>query len=187
MKLISFKSREEWRDWLQSNHDKETGIWMIFFKKSTKPAIDYESAVEEALCFGWIDSIIRKIDERRYARKFTPRKETSKWSELNKSRVERLIKNGRMTDIGMAKIKAAQQSGHWYQSARPDISFEIPPAFRQALQQNPEANEFFQKLAPSYQKQFIGWIKVAKRQETMEKRIAESIRLLENGEKLGLK
>ena len=187
MKSISFKTRQAWRAWLQTNHDKETGIWMVFFKQGDQPVIDYESAVEEALCFGWIDSIIKKIDEQKYARKFTPRRENSKWSDLNKSRAERLIKNGRMTENGMMKINAAKKNGMWNKSARPHLSFDLPAEFREALQQNPNANEFFHKLAPGYQKQFIGWIKMAKRQETMEKRITESIHLLNKGEKLGLK
>jgi uncharacterized protein YdeI (YjbR/CyaY-like superfamily) len=187
MKSISFQTREAWRAWLQANHDKEDGIWMVFYKQNDQPVIDYESAVEEALCFGWIDSIIKKIDERKYARKFTPRKQSSKWSELNKRRVERLISKGKMTEIGMTKVNAAKKSGMWNKSARPDLSFDLPASFRQALQKNPDAEEFFQKLAPSYQKQYIAWIKIAKRQETVEKRIAESIRLLKQGEKLGLK
>jgi len=188
MKTLYCKTTEEWRTWLEQKHDKETEIWLIFFKKAAgKPSLDYESAVEEALCFGWIDSIIKKIDESRFARKFTPRNDDSKWSDKNKKRVERLIKSDRMTPVGLAKVKAAQKNGRWDEPDRPDISFEIPEEFRKALNQNSKARKFFEQLAPSYRKQFIGWISVAKRSETKAKRINESIQLLSKGEKLGLK
>jgi len=189
VKSLYFKTSPEWRTWLQSNHDKETEVWLIFFKKNPRPSLDYESAVEEALCFGWIDSIIKKIDESKFARKFTPRRDSSKWSAINKKRVARLMKSGRMTHVGLSKIKAAQQSGQWNEPdrPRPTISFDPPGDFIKALNQNRKAKEFFEQLAPTYQKQFIGWIIIAKRQETKEKRIRESIQLLEKGEKRGLK
>jgi len=92
MKLLYVKTAQEWRKWLSHNHDTETEVWLVFFKKETgEPSLQYESSVEEALCFGWIDSIIKKLDDNRYVRKFTPRKNSSKWSELNKKRVARLI------------------------------------------------------------------------------------------------
>ncbi len=188
MKQLYLKTAYEWREWLHNNHDKETEVWLIFFKKETgEPSIEYESAVEEALCFGWIDSIIKKIDDEKYARKFTPRKDSSKWSELNKKRVARLIENNRMTEIGMAKIESAKSNGQWDKPDRPNIQFEIPKEFQVALDQNRKAKENYEQLAPTYQKQYIGWIVVAKRQETKEKRIKESIELLEKGKKLGLK
>ena len=188
MKSLYFQTSLEWRTWLQTNHDKETGIWLIFFKKGTgKPSLDYEEAVEEALCFGWIDSIIKKIDESKFARKFTLRKETSKWSPSNKKRVEKLIKNGRMNRAGLSKIKAAQKSGRWDKPDRPNINFDLPDDFKKALNTNKKSKEFFEQLAPSYQKHFIAWIKTAKRQETRENRLRESIQLLEKGEKLGLR
>jgi uncharacterized protein YdeI (YjbR/CyaY-like superfamily) len=188
MKQLYFKTSQKWREWLANNNDKETEIWLIFFKKNTgKPSMEYESSVEEALCFGWIDSIIKKIDESKYARKFTPRKDNSNWSEVNKKRVDRLIKNRRMTDIGLAKIEAAKQNGQWDKPGRPDISFEIPEELKKALDKNSVAKEYFEQLAPTYQKQFMGWIVIAKRPETKEKRINESIKLLAKGQKLGLK
>ena len=188
MKQLYLKTAYEWREWLHNNHDKETEVWLIFFKKETgEPSIEYESAVEEALCFGWIDSIIKKIDDEKYARKFTPRKDNSKWSELNKKRVARLIENNRITDIGMAKVEKAKCNGQWDKPDRPNIQFNIPKIFQVALDQNRKAKENYEQLAPTYQKQYIGWIVVAKRQETKEKRIKESIELLEKGKKLGLK
>ncbi len=106
MQELYFKTSQEWREWLSDNHNKESEVWLIFFKKEIgEPSIDYESSVEEALCFGWTDSIIKKIDESRYARKFTPRKDNSKWSKINKKRVARLIKSVRSTDVGLSKLK----------------------------------------------------------------------------------
>lgn len=188
MKQLYVKSRDEWNKWLSKHHNTENEVWLIFFKKETrKPSIEYVSAVEEALCFGWVDSVIKKIDDSKYARKFTPRKNNSRWSELNKKRAEKLIREGRMTEFGLAKIDVAKKSGIWDKSDRPGISFDLPPEFEKALGQNKKANEHFLKLAPTYQKHYIGWIAVAKRQETKVKRIKESIALLEKGEKLGLK
>jgi uncharacterized protein YdeI (YjbR/CyaY-like superfamily) len=188
MKKLYLDNSEDWRRWLSRSHDKETEIWLVFYKKgSGKPTIEYEQAVEEALCFGWIDSIIRKIDYVSYAYKFTPRKKNSFWSTSNKRRVKKLLDEGKMTDIGLAKIEAAKKSGWWDKNDRPNVSLDIPPEFEQALSKNIKAREYFDKLSPGYRKQYILWIAVAKRNETKQRRIEESIALLERGEKLGLK
>ena len=188
MKQLYVADRERWRKWLSKNHATEAGIWLVFYKKETsKPTIAYEAAVEESLCFGWIDSIIKKIDAEKYARKFTPRSHKSRWSQLNKKRADKMIKQGRMTKVGLAKIKMAKKSGLWDKDPRPRISLDIPPEFAKALARNKKAKECFEKLAPSYRKFYIGWIAVAKRPETKKRRIEESIALLEKGRKLGLK
>jgi uncharacterized protein YdeI (YjbR/CyaY-like superfamily) len=188
MKQLYVTHRSEWRNWLSLHHGTEAGIWLVFYKKETsKPTIPYEAAVEEALCFGWIDSIIKRIDEQKYARKFTLRKDKSNWSELNKRRADRMIKKGRMTEFGLAKIRAAKKTGLWDQDARPKISLDIPEEFARALANNKKAKKSFDKLAASYRKSYIAWIQVAKRPETRKKRIRESILLLEKGERLGLK
>jgi uncharacterized protein YdeI (YjbR/CyaY-like superfamily) len=189
MKNVYVKNRNQWRNWLEKNHDKEEkGIWLVFYKKKTnKPSLDYEDAVEEALCFGWIDSIIKKIDEEKYARKFTPRNDKSLWSELNKKRVNKMIKEGKMTDAGLAKIQKAKKTGLWQKEPRPQISLDMPPEFAKALAKNKKAKENFDALAASYRKYYIGWIAIAKRPQTKNRRIAESIALLEQGKKLGLK
>ena len=188
MKRLYIKTRTEWRKWLTKYHNKVKEVWLIFYKKGTgKPSIDYEAAVEEALCFGWIDSLVRKIDEERYVRKFTPRKDKSVWSELNKKRIKKIIVEGRMTEFGMGKIIAAKKSGKWYEDDRPDISLTMPPLFRGALNKNKKAKENFDKLSPSQRKNYIGWIATAKREETIEKRIEESIKMLKQAKKLGMK
>ena len=188
MKHVYVKTREEWRDWLSQNHHRNTGIWLVFYKKHTgKPSLEYEAAVEEALCFGWIDSIIKKIDEDRYVRKLTPRKPKSRWSELNKKRIRKLETQGFMTKAGMARVSEAKESGLWDKTGGPSISFAVPLELARALDANAKAKRFFDQLAPSYQKQVIGWIAVAKRQETKDRRVRESIARLERGEKLGMK
>ena len=188
IKQLYVADREQWREWLSKNHAAKPGIWLIFYKKETsKPTIAYEAAVEEALCFGWIDSIIKKIDAVKYARKFTPRSDKSKWSQLNIKRAYKMIKEGRMTKIGLAKIEVAKKSGLWDKDDRPQISLDVPPEFAKALARNKKAKENFDKLAPTYRKHYIGWISVAKRPETKKRRIEESIALLEKGQKLGMK
>jgi len=110
MKQLYLTDRDQWRDWLSVNHAAEAGIWLVFYKKETsRLTIAYEAAVEEAICFGWIDSIIKKIDTARYARKFTPRTDKSKWSPLNKKRASKMIKERRMTEVGLAKIKKGER------------------------------------------------------------------------------
>ena len=188
MKQLYVKTREEWREWLTRNHDQSTGVWLVFYKKHTgKPTLDYEAAVEEALCFGWIDSIIKKLDEDRYLRKLTPRKPNSRWSDLNKKRANRVIRQQRMTAAGRALIKAAKASGLWEQSARPEIDLELPRELALALARRPKAQAFFDQLAPSYRRQFIGWIATAKQEATRERRVKEAITLLAQGKKLGMK
>ncbi|MBN1766447.1 MAG: YdeI/OmpD-associated family protein [Sedimentisphaerales bacterium] len=188
MKELYVKTRAQWRGWLSKNHEKSLGVWLVFYKKGTgKATLDYEDAVEEALCFGWVDSIIKKLDDQRYARKVTPRKARSRWSALNKKRVKKVIKEGLMTKAGLAKIEQAKKSGVWQQPDRPQISGEVPEELAEALKKNKKAKAFFDQLAPTYRKQFIGWIAMAKRQETKERRVKEAITLLAKGQKLGMK
>jgi uncharacterized protein YdeI (YjbR/CyaY-like superfamily) len=189
MKTLELNSRAEWRAWLAANHDKESEIWLVFYKKASGlPTLAYADTLDEALCFGWVDSLIKKIDDTKYARKFTPRKDDSKWSLVNKKRVQQLIKDGLMTDHGLKKVEAAKRSGLWdTPTQKPTLKFEMPPEFSQALQENPRAAETYHNLAPTYQKQYLAWIITAKRQETKERRIAESIKLLKEGKKLGLR
>lgn len=188
MEQIYFKTSSEWRTWLQENYEKSSGIMLVFYKKqSGKPTLNYEESVEEALCFGWIDSVIKKIDDERYMRKFSPRKDGSNWSDLNKKRVEKLIKEGRMTEIGMAKVEIAKQNGEWDKSDAPRRQFEMTEEFKIALENNQKAREFFNTLTKTDQKQFITWITTAKRLETREKRINEALELLEKNQKFGLR
>lgn len=188
MKQLYVDNRKEWRDWLRRNHNTSDGVWLVFYKKHTgKPSLDYDEAVEEALCFGWIDSIIKKLDEERYARKITPRNINSKWSDLNKKRVEKLDREGRMAAPGIDKVNAGRESGNWEKSNRPRMPDHIPELLQNELDKNAGAAEFFNRLAPSYRKQYIGWIASAKRADTRKRRVKEAVSLLEKGEKLGLR
>jgi len=189
MKRLYVKTKTEWRKWLQKNYDKVGEEWLIFYKKGTgKPSIDYEVAVEEALCFGWIDSLVKRIDEEKYARKFTPRKDKSVWSESNKKRVKKVIKEGRMTEFGMEKITAAKKSGAWNKKIEaPKISYEVPKDFISVLNKNKKAKNNFDKFSPSDKKRYYMWINIAKKNETRKKRIKESILFLLKEEKLGMK
>lgn len=145
------------------------------------PCIFYEDSVREALCFGWIDSLIKRLDDDRFARKFTPRQAASKWSAINLKRWEELRASGLLSPAGLA---AAPTNSKY---AAPPAIPDLPECIAQALQVSPKAWSFFQELAPGYRKCFILWIHSAKRPETREKRIRESIKLLEARQKLGLK
>lgn len=191
MKIIEklyVANRDDWRVWLEKNYDIKKRVWLIFYKKHTDtPSIPYDDAVEEALCFGWIDSIIKRIDDETFARKFTPRKDKSKWSELNKKRVRKMIKEAKMTEAGLAKIRAAKKSGEWFKTASPKSELVIPQYIKKALIKNQKALVNFNKLANSYRKQYIGWITSAKREETRKRRLAEALRSLEQNKKLSMK
>lgn len=189
MKTIEVKGRAEWRAWLAANHDQEDEIWLIYYKKTMeKPSIAYSDSLDEALCFGWVDSLIKKINEEKYARKFTPRKDNSKWSLVNENHVKRLIHDGLMTEHGLKKVEAAKRSGSWDNpTQKPELDLTMPPEFAQALKRNPQAEDFFNNLATTYQKHYLAWIITAKRPETKAGRIAESIQLLSKRKKLGLR
>ena len=174
-----FKNRNEWRSWLEKNHDKESEIWLVFYKvKTGKKSIKYEEAVEEALCYGWIDSLVKRIDDEKHMQKYTPRKINSNWSASNKKRVERLIKEGSMTAFGLRKIEIAKQNGSWNKLDSVDIKIEAPEDLKDALAGHPRAGKRYEKLPPSRKKQFLWWITSAKRDETRKKRIKETIRML---------
>ena len=181
-------NRDEWRAWLRNNHTSQKEIWLIYYKKNTgRPSIPYSDSVEEALCFGWIDSLIKKLDDERYARKFTPRKEESSWSSANKRRAEKMIKTGKMTEAGLLRITGAKRSGEWYKTTRARTELTVPAYVEAALGKNKKALENFNKLAPSYKRHYVGWIASAKREETRARRLTEALRLLEKNEKLGMK
>ena len=188
IKLLYVINREVWREWLEKNHTTEKEIWLVYYKKHTgKNRIPYDDAVEEALCFGWIDSIVRRLDDEKYAQKFTPRRDHSTWSESNKKRVEKMTAQGKMTEAGLIKIERALETGKWNEIISPPDPHEIHSGFKIELAKNPKAKENFNRLAPSYQKHYIGWIFSAKKDETRNKRIKEAIGLLDKNQKLGMK
>lgn len=189
MNTLTVPNRRAWRVWLSENHDQVAEVWLVYYKKgSGRSGINYEESVEEALCFGWVDSLIKRIDDQRYARKFTPRTENSQWSEPNKRRVERMLAAGQMTQHGLKLVQAAKDSGRWDDVIKPPkLDYKMHPDFLRALRANPSAEDTYNKLATSYQEQYTGWINQAKRDKTRQKRIREAVQLLEKGQKLGLK
>ncbi len=186
-KTLYVTSREEWRAWLMKHYASETEVWLIYFKKKTSRArIPYDHAVEEALCFGWIDSIVKRIDDEKFAQKFTPRRDCTKWSALNKQRMRKLIQERRMTQAGLAKIDAAVLNDE--PPANPSRAQTVmPPFVKRRFMANKKAWEHFQSLAPSYRRLFVGWIMDAKKEETRERRLREAVSLLKQNKKLGLK
>ena len=181
-------NRKNWRAWLEKNNDTAKEVWLIYYKKHTrKPSISYEASVEEALCYGWVDSIIKRLDDDRCARKFTSRKGNSVWSESNKRRAEKMIREGSMTEIGMAKIKEARARGEWSKIREVSKELIVPPFIQNTLAQNEKARLYFETLANSYKRQIVRWVSSAQREETKTRRLTEVISLLEKNQKLGLK
>ena len=178
----------EWRAWLRKNHDAEEEVWLIFSKKgSGLKSITYDDALDEALCFGWIDSLVRRIDDRRYGQKFTPRRDGSKWSLSNRQRVARLTREGRMARAGLAKLPSTLQRSPDEATGRPDTQPEAPPIFLRALKKHPRARKNYESLAPSSRKLYVRWILAAKRDETRSRRVSEAVWRLTRNLQLGLK
>jgi uncharacterized protein YdeI (YjbR/CyaY-like superfamily) len=181
--LLSLADPEAWRAWLRENHAAEKEAWLIIAKKhSSKPGISYEEALDEALCFGWIDGLVRSVDDATFTLRFSPRKSRSIWSEGNKRRVERLIAQGRMAEAGLAKIREAKENGEWDKAAEREDTSVLPSDLEDALQRDGRIWLQWESLAPSLKKQYIYWVTSAKAQETRQRRIRESIRFVEKKE-----
>jgi uncharacterized protein YdeI (YjbR/CyaY-like superfamily) len=179
---LDIRDGKKWRAWLEKHHASSPGIWLLFHKvHSGVPSVPDEEAVRHALCFGWIDSLIKRIDEDRYARKFTPRKPTSKWSDINRKRWAELEAQGLLAPAGAAAAPTANRY-----APRPVIPI-LPAYLGKALKTSAKAWAFFQRLPPRERRNFVVWIHIAKRPETRARRIRESIALLAAGKKLGLK
>lgn len=175
-----FRNRVEWRKWLKQNHDKASEIWVLAYKTHVnKKAVSYIEALEEALCYGWIDSRMRRIDDEKHMWRFAPRKPDSIWSLGNRRRAERLIREGRMAAPGLAKIEAAKKSGEWAKAIAPSQPPRMPKDLRDALGRNPMALKNFQAFASSYRTTYLYWVASAKRQETRRMRIREVVRRAE--------
>jgi len=179
---LEVRNRQQWRTWLGKHHASSPGVWLVFHKDHTGvKSIPYEDTVREALCFGWIDSLIKRLDDDRYALKFTPRKPASKWSALNRRRWAELEAGGLLASAGVA---AAPTENSY--APRPKIP-ELPAYIAKALKTNSKAWAFFQELPRRERRNFVVWIYLAKRPETRAKRIRESIALLAARKRLGLK
>ena len=183
--MLHVTNRNDWRAWLKKNHATKKEVWLVYYKKHTgRPGITYDDGVEEALCFGWIDSIVKRLDDEKFARKFTPRRDGSNWSELNRKRARRMIRQGKMTETGLARFKEVDRKSLKTKTSKRRLV--VPPDVKKALASNKKAWKKFGEFAPSYKKQYIGWITEAKRKETREKRIRQTVRRAAQNKKPGL-
>jgi len=185
------KTRGQWRKWLEKNHSTAPGIWMIYYKKETgKRKFDMADAVEEALCFGWIDSVAQKLDDERSMQKFTPRKPKSIWSKINKKRIEKLIEQKLMKPAGLATIERAKENGSWDTLNSSDLHTDnnsMPDDLEKALSKNKKALANFLAFPPSYRKRFLFWIDSAKTPGTKAARIKQTLLMAAANKKPGLK
>ena len=173
---LEFKDRDQWRSWLAENHAIETEAWLIIYKKQYQDqGLTLNEAVEEALCFGWIDGTLKSLDERRYALRYSPRTPKSIWSMSNIRRVEKLIEEGKMTDAGKEKIAQAKENGEWEAAIRREQVEKIPKDLEKALRKEKGALSGYRALPDSRKKLFIYWLQSAKRESTKGKRIQKII------------
>jgi uncharacterized protein YdeI (YjbR/CyaY-like superfamily) len=189
METLYVTDRQQWRSWLSKHHAAKKEVWLLFYKKHTKkPTISYNDAVEEAICFGWIDSLARRIDDETYAQKFKPRTDPHNWSETNRNRARLMIEAGRMTPAGLETIKVDLESSR----ARSDGTVGggeavLPPHLEKLIRDNERAWAGFRGLTDSQRKLYVRWIMSAKKEETRVRRAREAIGLLEQGKPLGVK
>ncbi|WP_422004167.1 YdeI/OmpD-associated family protein [Roseivirga pacifica] len=175
------KSRAQWRAWLNKNHESTQSIWLIYYRSSSnKPSLSWSDAVDEALCFGWIDSTKKTIDKESYMQYFSKRKPNSMWSKINKEKVDKLIEENLMTDAGFQSIVIAKENGSW--NALDDVeALIVPKDLKEALATNREAMAFFNGLSNSAKKLLLHWVTFAKRPETRKKRIVELVESASQG------
>jgi uncharacterized protein YdeI (YjbR/CyaY-like superfamily) len=171
---VHFTTAAEWRAWLAQNADRGTGVWLVSYKPRTgKPAIDYEDAVCEALCFGWIDATYRRIDDERGALWWSPRRKGSVWARTNKARVERLESEGRMTDAGRAVIERAKADGSWT-VLEPVEDLIVPDDLAAAFDEQPGTWERWEAFPATAQRAYLVWVYTAKREATRRNRVQEA-------------
>jgi uncharacterized protein YdeI (YjbR/CyaY-like superfamily) len=176
LEQVEVLSRAELRRWLQANHTRTEAVWLVSHKKSSPHYLDYNSIVEEALCFGWIDSTARALDEQRSMLLFSPRRAGSAWSRANKERVERLTQAGLLRPAGLAKVEQAKSDGSW--EFLDDVEALVVPAdLQQALEAHPPALDHWQAFSRSAKRAILEWIKTAKRDTTRAARIAKTAEL----------
>jgi len=179
---LYFTNRKDWRAWLERNFDKKKEVWLLYYKKHTdKPTIPYDDAVEEALCFGWIDSTVKRIDDEKHVQRYTPRNLKSIWSQNNIRRVKKMIKEGKMTKPGLDKYDYGMKNNYVVPSTKSKLV--IPDDFRKELKTDKQAYDNFSKLTKSLKISFIYWIDSAKREDTRKKRIKKAIDLIKHNKK----
>jgi uncharacterized protein YdeI (YjbR/CyaY-like superfamily) len=175
-----------WRGWLERHHATEREVWLVLLKVHVqRPSVSYEKAVLEALCYGWIDGTLRRIDDESHMIRFTPRKARSVWAASNKARVERLIAEGRMRPEGLAMVEEAKARGEWERADEREDVATTPDDLAAALAGDATAREAWERLAPSHKKMYLFWITDAKRAETRARRVTETVRRVREGRRPG--
>ena len=183
--VLFFKSPQEWEGWLDKNHDKIASVWVQFYKKASGVGgLTYHPAVEVALCYGWIDSLVNRFDEESYIQKFSPRKSKSIWSKINTEHIKRLTKEGRMKPSGLAAVEEAKKNGNWDRAYSGPATIEMPEDFKKVLEAHPKAKAFYETLNKTNKYYFLFSITTAKRPETRERRIKSSVEKLETQTKV---
>jgi len=183
--IVEAADQQAWRAWLEANHASPSGVWLKFAKKgSPTPSVSYGEAIEEALCYGWIDGQVRAHDEHFYLQRFTPRRPRSKWSQINREKATRLLAEGRMRPAGLAQIDAARADGRWDAAYPAQSAASVPDDLQQALDQNPEARAFFETLTGSTRYAFLYRLHHVVKPASRAKRIADYIELLSAGKTL---
>lgn len=186
MKTLLVRTLDQWREWLAGHHGSAAEVWLIFHKRHTGVAsIDYKDALDEALCFGWVDSLVKRLDDRRFARKFTPRRADSRWSAVNRQRYAELKDAGRLKPPGIERPPTDRGSAP--RPPRLPLPAKLPAYIQKELRKHPQAWRHFQASPPAQRRRYLAWIESAKREETQLRRLKEAIRLLAAGEVLGLK
>ena len=184
LREIHPKTRAGWRSWLKENHAKCDGVWLIYYRASTgKRRLSWEDAVREALCFGWIDSKVKPIDDARYKQIFTPRKPRSVWSKINKQYIAELIEAELMTDAGLRAVDVAKKNGAW-SLLEPVDALIVPPDLESALRRSKRAREAYEALSKPAKRSVLYSLYSAKREDTRAKRLAKALAELEGGESL---
>lgn len=183
--VLAFASQDEWEAWLDAEHASADGVWVKFAKKgSGVETVVYAEALEIALCYGWIDSQVMSLDERFYLQKFTPRRSRSKWSRINREKIDQLTKQGRMKPSGLEQVELAKSDGRWDAAYASPSSIEVPEDLQKALDANAKAAEFFATLSGSNRYAILYQLEDAKKPETRARRLEKFVGMLERGEKL---
>lgn len=184
IQIITFQSQKKWRNWLVKNYAKSNGVWLQLYKKNSGvKSINHEMALDEALCFGWIDGQAKSYDEQSYLQKFTPRRKRSIWSKRNTEKVEQLVKEGKMHSSGLAEIEAAKADGRWARAYDSPANMKIPDDFIKELSKKPKALSFFKTLNKTNTFSITWQLQTAKKPETREKRMKVIIEMMEQGKK----
>lgn len=183
--VLLFKDQQQWASWLEAHHASSPGIWMQIAKKSSGlTSVSYVEALEEALCYGWIDGQKKSHDESSWLQKFTPRGPKSVWSKINREKAQELVKLKRMKAAGLKAIEAAKQNGCWDSAYDGQSKASVPPDLQAALRKNARARAFFETLNSANRYAILYRLQTAKKAETRQKRLEQFVRMLENHEKI---